>query len=246
MIEINLLPKEYQKKSFNFSLGKTGLYAIAAAAGIVVMLIAVTLYQRHQISQFEDNIDRAKQRAAMLRKDIEVVDALTEVKAKITQRMAAVERLDHNRSVWVRIFEEIARDVPEFVWLAQFNEVQDADNAAARKNNKNTKAKGKEEDAEPEQKKPQAAPTDTKVQLEGHAFTLNALAAFMINMMRSDYFDDVELLSTNEVQFDEHRAYKFVLRSDMHFISDESVRSKIAKADQAEEEVVQASHKSLN
>ncbi|HOP08168.1 MAG TPA: PilN domain-containing protein [candidate division Zixibacteria bacterium] len=242
MIEINLLPKEYQKKSFNFSLGKTGVYAIGAAACIIVMLIAVTFYQRHQISQLNENIDRAQQRAAMLRKDIQVVDALTDVKAKITQRMTAVERLDHNRSVWVRIFEEIARDVPEFVWLAQFNEVQTSEKASARK----AKAKDKEEEPAPEQKKTQAAPTDTKVQLEGHAFTLNALAAFMINMMRSDYFDEVELLSTSEVQFDEHRAYKFVLRSDMHFISDEVARGKVAQADQTDDALAQASHKSLN
>ncbi len=37
MIEINLLPKEYRKKTFDFSLGKVGVYAvdqIAKLAGV--------------------------------------------------------------------------------------------------------------------------------------------------------------------------------------------------------------------
>ena len=103
MIEINLLPKNYAKKSIDFSLGKTGVYVIAAAAGIVLMLIAVSFYQKYQLSNLDTNIQKARQRAAMLEKDIKLVDALTDVKDKITERMQAVERLDSHRSAWVRI-----------------------------------------------------------------------------------------------------------------------------------------------
>ncbi|MDM7971477.1 MAG: hypothetical protein QUT27_00330, partial [candidate division Zixibacteria bacterium] len=122
MIEINLLPKGYRKKQASFSFGKTGLYAVVAAAGVVLMLVGVTVYQMNQLSSLEDGIVKARQRAAMLEKDIKLVDALTDVKAKISARMAAVERLDSHRSSWVRILEDISANVPEFVWLARFTE----------------------------------------------------------------------------------------------------------------------------
>ncbi len=244
MIEINLLPKEYQKKSFNFSLGKTGLYAMIAAAGVIVMLVVVTLYQQYQLRELDSGVERARQRAAMLRRDIEIVDALTDVKSKITDRMAAVERLDRNRSVWVHVLEQLAKDVPEFVWLAQFNKVEEEKSTRADRNAKNKAAT--DSTATAPAPDPTAATTQ-RVQLEGHAFTLNALAAFMINVMRSDYFDEVELVSTSEVQFDKYRAYKFVLESDLHFLSDEALRQNIAQtSEETEGSVAEASEQSLN
>ena len=107
MIEINLLPKDYRKKSLSFSMGKTGIFAVAGAVGVVVMLFVVTLFQLNQISNLDENIQKAKQRASMLQKDIKVVDGLIDVKNKITQRMEAVEKLDRHRSSWVRIMEDL-------------------------------------------------------------------------------------------------------------------------------------------
>ena len=123
MIEINLLPKDYRKGSGAFSLGKTGLYAMAIAAGVVVILVAITFYQMHQLSTLKANIERANQRAAMLRSDIKVVDALMDVKSKIHRRIEAVEKLDRYRSTWVRILEDVAKNVPEFVWISKFEEI---------------------------------------------------------------------------------------------------------------------------
>ena len=68
MIEINLLPKGYRKKAVSLSFGKTGFYAVAAAAGIILMLLAVTVYQKSQLASLDENIQKAKQRAAMLQK----------------------------------------------------------------------------------------------------------------------------------------------------------------------------------
>jgi hypothetical protein len=81
--------------------------------------------------------------------------------------------------------------------------------------------------------------------LEGYSFTLNALAAFMINIMRSDYFDEVELVSTNEVTFDKYTAFNFVLSCDVHLLADENSRKSVAQANVAKKEKT-ASHKSLN
>ncbi|MEA3296601.1 MAG: PilN domain-containing protein [candidate division Zixibacteria bacterium] len=239
MIEINLLPKGYAKRSFDFSLGKTSLYMIAGAAGVILMLIGITIYQWDHLSDLDKNIERARKRAAMLQKDIEVVDALEQVKVKISRRMAAVERLDSHRSVWVRILENIANNVPEFVWLARFNEVElqtpVKDSVKDVASSGGTAAKGS------------VMPPVRKAEIEGYTFTLNAMAAFMINMMRSDYFDEVELLSTTESTFDEHKAYRFMLSCNLHYLSDEEVRGLIGKTAGRDKSLASVTdHKSTN
>lgn len=240
MIEINLLPKNYLKGS-KISLGKTGIYAIAAVVGVLVMLVSITFYQVYQLSNLEQNIEKAQQRAAILQQDIRVVDGLIDVKGKITQRMQAVENLDCHRTVWVRILEDMARNVPEFVWLGNFKErIEETAPPEKKAQNKNQQ--------EPAPAAASQLPTMRKVELEGYAFTLNALAAFMIKMMRSDYFDEVELLSSIETKFGEkEKAYNFVMSCNLHYLSDEELQQQIA---QAREETTpsdsKTSHKTLN
>ncbi len=238
-IEINLLPKNYNKKSLDFSLGKTGIYAVAAAAVIVVMLISVSFYQQNKLSELDENIIKAKQRATMLQKDIQLVDALTEVKNKVKARMTAVEKLDSHRSSWVRILENMARNVPEFVWMGRFEE-KPLIVAAAPKNKKNKNKK----QAEPT-KEVYTIPTVRTAEIEGYAFTLNALASFMIKMMRSDYFDEVELVNTKEIELEEKKAYNFTISCNVHYLSDEALRKNIA-AVTTKNKQASTSHKSLN
>lgn len=242
MIEINLLPKQYLKSSRSFSFGKTGLYAAAAAAGVVLMLVGISFYQIYQLGRLESDIEKARARAAVLQKDIQIVDALTQVKGKIAERMEAVEKLDRNRSAWVRVLEDVARDVPEFVWLGVFREMPlDVKSAAADKTRK-TPADTTAQMAS------NGPPSMRQVEIEGYAFTLNALAAFMINLMRSDYFDEVELVSTEEKKFQEkEKAYNFRLGCNVHYLSEEELRNLIAQAEQdANGETETTSHRTLN
>lgn len=248
MLEINLLPKEYLKKGFNLSFGKTGIYVLAAFGGVILMLVGVTFYQIHQLGGLEEKITIANRRALMLQKDIRIVDALIDVKSKITQRMSAVERLDSHRSAWVRIMTDIAKNVPEFVWLGKIEEVKEVSE---------TKKTGSSLEREPQNKPVEKAPasgsgvpTVRPVRVEGYAFTLNALASFMINLMRSGYFDEVELVSSDEIKFEEYKSQNFVLSANLHYLSDEEIQKVIAQ-NEVEENVAdtssqETSHKKLN
>ena len=248
MIEINLLPKDYRKKSLSFSMGKTGVFAVAGGVGVVIMLFVITLFQLNQISNLDENIQKAKQRASMLQKDIRVVDGLIDVKNKITQRMNAVEKLDSYRSSWVRIMEDMARNVPEFVWMQRFED-EGPKNAGTSADNKKSKSKNKKEVQAPSVNTNLTAEV-RNVKIEGYSFTLNALASFMINMMRSDYFDKVELTSTEEKKLDNqenHKAYNFILTCDLHFLSDEKLRDKVASVNSKKQSKKgNTSHKVLN
>lgn len=214
LIKINLLPKQYMKRSGGFSLGKQGKYAVGAIAGVIILLGAITLYQVHQISDLEEQMDIARTRTMQLKKDIQLVDALTDIKAKITNRLEAVERLDRHRSAWVRIMEEVSRNVPEFVWLSSFVELESAPRAA-----QDTTAS-----------RQISSPSVRPVEIEGFTFTLNALATFMIKMMRSNYFDDVDLDNVEEFSFGEQKAYNFKLGCNVHYLSDEELEQILAQA----------------
>lgn len=252
MIQINLLPKEYLKKSNPMALGKAGIYMAIAGIGFLGALAALTFFQMNRLNELDANINRASQRAAMLQKDIRLVDGLTDIKNKITRRMTAVERLDRHRTVWVRILEDLGDKMPEFVWLASFAErtpakakskgkaAESDDEASGKKDKeadkKDAKKSGKKAKDEAESAESTSSPELSQIrpiELEGYAFTLNSLAAFMIKLMRSDYFDKVELVSSNEQKLgtDNEKAYQFVISCQMHYLSDEELRTLAAQKD---------------
>jgi Tfp pilus assembly protein PilN len=208
MIQINLLPKEFRKKSGGFSLGKSGYYAIGATAGVIVMIAVVTFYQMFQLNKLDENMEIARFRTQQLQKDIQVVDALIDVKQKIMKRMEAVDRLDQHRTVWVRILEDFSRQVPEFTWVSNFKEEAPKPPAVV-----DTTAP-----------QPVVDPNIKPVKVEGFAFTLNSLANFMINLMRSNYFSDVEMASVDEVLLQEQKVYNYKLTASVHYLSDDELK----------------------
>ncbi len=249
MIEINLLPKDHRKGTGALQFGKTGIYVASAAIGVVLMLAAITFYQMSQLGSLKSDIERANQRAEMLRDDIRVVDALTDVKDKIHRRISAVEKLDRHRSAWVRILEEVSRNMPEFVWLDQFREQPlDAKEPAEKGNKgKNEKAADKKDEKTAEVKTTETyePPSQRNVEIKGFAFTLNALAATMIKMMRSEYFDKVELIDSRDTLYGGEKAYMFSLSANVQYLSDEELRARVAQ----NQEVVDStatSHATLN
>lgn len=210
MIKINLLPKEFRRKSGRLAIGKTGYYAIGATAGVILMIVAVTFYQMFQLKKLDENMEFARFRTQQLQKDIAVVDALIDVKQKIMQRMEAIETLDQHRSVWVRILEDFSRQVPDFMWVSAFKEGQVVVPVVT--------------DSTIPQPAPSVLPSSKPVTIEGFAFTLNSLANFMIKLMRSNYFSEVEMAAVDEVLFQEQKAYSYKLTADVHYLSDDELK----------------------
>jgi Tfp pilus assembly protein PilN len=230
MININLIPKQYLKRSGGVSLGKHGVYAAAAVCGIILMLGAVTVYQLHQMKELGGQMEIARSRTAQLEKDIKMVDALIDIKAKITNRMDAVERLDRHRGAWVRILEDLTRNIPEFVWLSSFTEISEKPVAVA------IPRPGQATKSAPQPKVDTATvvsmptgPIVRPAEIEGFTFTLNALASFMIKMMRSNFFEDVDLVYSKEIAFGKQKAYNFKLSCNVHYLSDEELERLVAQ-----------------
>ncbi|MCK5126587.1 MAG: PilN domain-containing protein [candidate division Zixibacteria bacterium] len=207
MIQINLLPKEFRKNSGKLSLGKTGYYIAGGVVGIILMIVTISFFQMHQISELEKKMEIARFRTQQLQKDIAVVDALIDVKEKLVKRMEAVDRLDKHRTVWVRILADFSRRIPEFMWLSLFEEI-------------GTQASVADSTAPQVSSLAMTKP----VSIEGYSFTLNSLANFMIQLMRSNYFTDIEMATVEEIMIQEQKAYNYKVTATLHYLSDEELK----------------------
>lgn len=174
---------------------------IAGAFVVIAAMIGLTIFQKSQITELDGKIRIAKARAEQLKMDIEMVDALVDIKEKITARIDAVKVLDRNRTTWVNVLEDLSEQVPEFLWLTAFRETQET--PATGRNVSDSAAAA----AAAQQATQQFMPAE----LEGYAYSLNSLASFIINLRKSGYFDSVDLSHAREVALETHPAYSFKL-----------------------------------
>ena len=115
MPRINLLPwREEERKKRQRDFG-------VAMAGGVVAAIAVVLATMFFYSQMIDNQEERNARLtaeiAELQKSIEEIDGLERQKERLLARMEIIERLQKSRPEIVHLFDEMARQLPEGVYL---------------------------------------------------------------------------------------------------------------------------------
>lgn len=213
MIEINLLPKELQIQGPRLSFSRAMIMPVAGAVVLVAAMVGLTIFQKSQIKELDNKISIAQARAEQLKKDIEMVDALVDIKEKITARIEAVKLLDQNRNSWVNILEDLSSQVPDFLWLTAFKEVQPTPVAAAAAQNAQAANGGQDTTTAAQPANPQIMPAE----LEGYAYSLNSLATFIINMKKSGYFDTIDLSHAREVPLESHAAYSFKLTCSINY-----------------------------
>lgn len=217
MVEINLLPKRYRRQDGRFKIGKAEVVAFSVAVVAVLSMFGVSFQQDRAISSLNADIAEAQRRTVQLQQDIQLVDGLMDMKHKIAERMQAVEQLDQHRSSWVRILEDMNRRIPDFVWLASFAEVDPI------------KSKSRVDKPEATDSAFTAGGLPIRpIEIEGYSFTLNALAAFMIKMMRSNFFDEIDLVYAKELALEDKRAFNFKVQGRLHYLSDEELRTLLA------------------
>jgi Tfp pilus assembly protein PilN len=122
MIEINLLPKELRKKGKGFVLSKNTLYLLSGGVAVIILMILVTTFQTLKLRGLDKKIMEAQRKKEQLRENIQMVDAISELKNSIIRRMSAIEELDRNRSTWIEVLQDLSDRVPEYVWLSSFKE----------------------------------------------------------------------------------------------------------------------------
>ncbi len=115
MPRINLLPwREAERKKRQRDFGVA--MAAAVVAGFVVVLSAIFVYSQ-MIDNQNDRNDRLISEIAELEKSITEIDGLERQKERLLARMEIIEQLQKSRPEIVHLFDEVARQLPEGVYL---------------------------------------------------------------------------------------------------------------------------------
>ena len=116
MPRINLLPwreAERKKRQRDFGVAAAG----AVVAGIAVVLATIFAYGQMIDSQEQRN-QRLTDEIVELEKSITEIDGLERQKERLLARMEIIEQLQKSRPEIVHLFDEMARKLPEGVYLS--------------------------------------------------------------------------------------------------------------------------------
>ena len=213
MIEINLLPKELKRKGKGFAWDKSLVYVGAIALILVALFVGVSILQSFKLKALDKNIADAKKKTEELKKNIELVDALIDLKGKLLQRMSAIETLDKNRITWVYILEDLCQRVPEHLWLSILKEEEVSTGSSKGTGADTTTPKAS-----------LLSPT-RKVNMEGYTYSINGLALFLIELMRSDYFKNMELQFIKKSETEKQKTFSFGLSGELVYTPEPKVES---------------------
>ena len=215
MIEINLLPKELRRKGRVISFDKNLIYVGAVAGVLVVLFVMVSIFQSVKLKGLDGKITEANKRTEELRQTIQLVDALIDLKDKILQRMSAINTLDRNRATWVRILEDLNQRVPDYLWLSELREEK-------------TVAQPQADEADTSVQStlpPSPGEKVNKVNIEGYTYSVNSLAVFLIQLMSSDYFKNMELEFIKKSEMEKYKTFSFGLSGDLVYTLEPEVES---------------------
>ena len=115
MPSINLLPwreAERQKRQRDFGMAMGG----AVITAIAVIMLTVVAYST-MISDQNLRNDTLKAEIVELEKSIAEIDGLEQQKERLLARMEIIEELQKSRPEIVHLFDELARQLPEGVYL---------------------------------------------------------------------------------------------------------------------------------
>ena len=129
MIRVNLLPREEkaqrQTVAIDFKIGEVVLPLVILAAAALV-IAGSALSQRTRQSGLENSIQQVDVEARKLAPQIARVNQLAQERAELDLRMGIITKLEKGRTQSVRLMDELARCVPDHLWLTGVS--QDASN----------------------------------------------------------------------------------------------------------------------
>ncbi len=205
-IEINLLPRELRAKSRGFTFDKSLTLVVAFIGILVVLIVGIGVFQGIKLKALDKKVAEAQRRTDELKKNIELVDALTELKDKVLQRISAIEALDRNRAIWVRVLEDLSRRVPDYLWLSLLREEGSKNKATPDTGTDNIIQSARLESLV------------KRITMEGYSYSLNNLASFLIQLKRSPFFKNMELQYIKRAEIREYKAFSFQLVGDLHYV----------------------------
>jgi type IV pilus assembly protein PilN len=119
MIRINLLPREekaQRKAPISFKAGEL-LVPLAVVVAAALVMMGTALSQSSRIGSLEKSIARIDAESRALAPQIERVNRLAQERAELDLRLGIIGKLEKGRTGSVRIMDELARCIPDHLWL---------------------------------------------------------------------------------------------------------------------------------
>src|SRR6266487_2383797 len=132
MIRINLLPREEkaQRQAPALKLKAGDLVVPGVMLLAATLVIAGTLLSQHsRAGQLEKSIADVEAQSRALQPQIERVNRLAQERAELDLRLGIISKLEKGRTQSVRLMDELARCVPDHLWLT--GATQDAGSSLA-------------------------------------------------------------------------------------------------------------------
>ncbi|MDR0307602.1 MAG: PilN domain-containing protein [Chitinispirillales bacterium] len=121
-IEINLLPAEYRIYKRNLKLPRSIVYPVVAVLILAFAAISVSFYTQNLASSIEDEI-AAIERDIAANKNVQAeINKLRKEKKEVEEKILALERINVNRELWVRLMEVLSGGLPPHSWLMSIRE----------------------------------------------------------------------------------------------------------------------------
>ena len=120
MIRVNLLPRDEKSKasSINFDFKVGDMVVPAGILGLAALVIAGTaISQQSKVSQLHSSIQQVDAESRALAPQIARVNQLAKERAELDLRMGIINRLEKGRTQSVRLMDELAKCVPDHLWL---------------------------------------------------------------------------------------------------------------------------------
>ena len=118
MIRINLLPREerVQRASIKLNVGDLMIPAVLVAASVLV-IAGTALSQHSRVVSLAHAIAEKDAESRALAPQIERVNRLAQERAELDLRLGIINKLEKGRTQSVRVMDELARCVPDHLWM---------------------------------------------------------------------------------------------------------------------------------
>jgi type IV pilus assembly protein PilN len=119
MIRVNLLPKDERIRTHAPVQFKVGEYVIPVVilAIVVAFVMGATVAQQMATASLTKSIADVDAQARALAPQIERVNRLAQEKAELDLRLGVIGKLEEGRTTGVRMMDELAKCVPDHLWL---------------------------------------------------------------------------------------------------------------------------------
>jgi type IV pilus assembly protein PilN len=126
MIRINLLPVTEQAQVRVKMPEMTSMAPLVAFGAVIGVLAVISTLQSVKISNLRRDIATLEAEARQLAPLIRRIDQLTLQREQAVRRLSVIEQLDQDRLVRVRLVDELARRIPDYIWFTGFSEQKGA------------------------------------------------------------------------------------------------------------------------